>query len=61
MRGAMAFTFLVNRNAPGEIRNAGPGDVLLFIPKPDDMGRYWDAIGVAVLRGAELRIVYQEL
>jgi hypothetical protein len=51
------MTYLVSRNAPGVIRNAGTGDVLLFIPTPESIGRYWDAIGCAVMRGAELRIL----
>jgi hypothetical protein len=56
----MPYTYLVNHHPPGETQCKGAGDVIYFVPTAKDMGRYWSAIGVAVLRGAELRIVHAE-
>lgn len=42
---------------PGDVRGLGMGDTILFRPSAAAMGRYWDAIGAAVLRGVELRIL----
>ncbi|WP_406111297.1 hypothetical protein [Kitasatospora purpeofusca] len=49
--------------ALGDLRRAGPGDIILFLHdarERPDWGRYWQAAAVAVFRGAALTVVTAE-
>jgi hypothetical protein len=45
--------------APGDIRTLGRGDLICLSRASFELANwpaYWDAVGMAVVRGAELRI-----
>lgn len=49
--------------ALGDIRNAGPDDEIYVRPdsvERRDWGRYWDALGVAYARGADVVLMRGE-
>jgi hypothetical protein len=48
-------------HVPGDVRALGAGDWITFVPSAEAWSKYWDAIGVAVCRGAELRIRYSTM
>lgn len=52
--------FRVEDWPPGELTRARSGDVVEFRPTIALMGSHWTAIGVAVMNGAELRIIKWE-
>ncbi|MFJ5103211.1 hypothetical protein [Streptomyces sp. NPDC088554] len=49
--------------ALGDIRTAGEGDVICIRPAATsrrDFPRYWEAVGVALVRGAAVRVMNRE-
>ncbi|MGW2515018.1 hypothetical protein ACWC0A_37750 [Streptomyces scopuliridis] len=49
--------------AIGDIRAAGAGDVICIRPAATsrrDFPRYWEAVGVALVRGAVVRVMNRE-
>jgi hypothetical protein len=53
------FIIVTSNSSAGDVRALGRGDVVevnRLAIRADDWARLWDAVGVAVQRGAELRI-----
>ncbi|WP_406324053.1 hypothetical protein [Streptomyces niveus] len=60
-----AFLVIDDANAPalGDIRQAGPGDLVYIRPAAcsrKDFPKYWEAAGVALTRGALVSVMYRE-
>lgn len=63
MAGAMHVIESAGAPALGDLREAGPDDVVYIFRDATtraDWSRYWDAIGVAFARGAQLSIIRRE-
>lgn len=59
-RKAVVYISFGSALAIGDVRQLGKGDVICVWPdaiRRADIGRYWDAVRVAWLRGAEVRMI----
>jgi hypothetical protein len=60
-----AVLVIDNANAPalGDVREAGPGDLIYIRPAATsrrDFPKYWEAVGVALARGAFVSVLTRE-
>lgn len=60
-----AFHVIDDATAPalGDVRDAGPGDLIYVRPAATsrrDFPRYWEAAGVALARGAQVVVMKRE-
>ncbi|MGV9546817.1 hypothetical protein [Streptomyces ardesiacus] len=49
--------------ALGDVRSAGPGDLVYILPDATsrkDWAKYWEAVGVALSRGAQVVVMRRE-
>lgn len=49
--------------ALGDVRSAGPGDLVYILPDATtrkDFPKYWEAVGVALSRGAQVVVMRRE-
>jgi hypothetical protein len=60
-----AFHVIDDASAPalGDVRDAGPGDLVYIRPAATtrkDFPKYWEAAGVALARGAQVSVLKRE-
>ncbi|MFD5161008.1 hypothetical protein ACFWMJ_23515 [Streptomyces hawaiiensis] len=60
-----AFHVIDDASAPalGDVRDAGPGDLIYIRPAATtrkDFPKYWEAVGVALTRGALVSVLNRE-
>ncbi|MFJ6636607.1 hypothetical protein ACIQMR_35365 [Streptomyces sp. NPDC091376] len=60
-----AVHLIDDANAPalGDVRDAGPGDLIYIRPAATsrrDFPKYWEAVGVALKRGALVHVMNRE-
>ncbi|KUF18834.1 hypothetical protein [Streptomyces silvensis] len=60
-----AFHVIDDANVPalGDVRDAGPGDLVYVRPAAtirSDFSKYWEAAGVALARGAQVVVMNRE-
>lgn len=63
MSGAFHTIDAANAPAIGDIRTAGPDDLIYVMPtavERKDFPRYWEAVGVAKVRGAFVHVMNRE-
>lgn len=63
MSGAFHVIDVANAPALGDVRDAGPGDLIYVLPDATsrkDFPKYWEAAGVALARGAQVVVMRRE-
>jgi hypothetical protein len=63
MSGALHVIDDANAPALGDVRDAGPGDLIYIRPAATsrrDFSKYWEAAGVALARGAFVSVLQRE-
>ncbi|MEU3729962.1 hypothetical protein AB0E81_11215 [Streptomyces sp. NPDC033538] len=63
MTGAFHTIDVAMAPALGDVRSAGPGDLVYILPDATsrkDFSKYWEAAGVALSRGAQVVVMRRE-